>query len=53
MRTLWRDDVASFDGEFVSFDSVRMNPKPADGRRIPVVLGGNSDTAMRRVVAWG
>jgi alkanesulfonate monooxygenase SsuD/methylene tetrahydromethanopterin reductase-like flavin-dependent oxidoreductase (luciferase family) len=23
------------------------------GSRIPVVLGGNSDSALRRVVAWG
>jgi probable F420-dependent oxidoreductase len=53
MRTLWRDDVASFDGDFVSFDSVRVNPKPVTGRRIPIVLGGNSDAALRRVVAWG
>jgi probable F420-dependent oxidoreductase len=52
MRTLWRDDIASFDGEFVSFDSVRMNPKPAGGRSIPIVVGGNSDSALRRVVAW-
>lgn len=53
MRTLWRDDVASFDGEFVSFDAVRVNPKPVRDRRIPVVLGGNSDAALRRVSEWG
>ena len=53
MRTVWRDDVASFDGEFVRFESVRVNPKPVGGRRIPIVLGGNSDAALRRVVAWG
>jgi probable F420-dependent oxidoreductase len=52
MRTLWREDVASFNGEFVNFDAVRMNPKPAAGGRIPVVLGGNGDAAMRRVVSW-
>ncbi len=52
MRTLWRDDVASFSGEFVSFDRVRVNPKP-HGRSIPVVLGGNSDAALRRVAEWG
>jgi probable F420-dependent oxidoreductase len=45
MRTLWRDDVASFGGEFVSFDSVRVNPKPVRDRLIPIVLGGNSDAA--------
>jgi probable F420-dependent oxidoreductase len=53
MRTLWRDDVASFDGEFVSFDSVRVNPKPVTDSRIPIALGGNSDAALRRAVAWG
>ncbi len=53
IRTLWRDDVASFDGEFVRFTDVRVNPKPLQDRRIPVVLGGNSDAALRRVAAWG
>jgi probable F420-dependent oxidoreductase len=53
MRTLWRDDVASFDGEFARFDSVRVNPKPVADSGIPIVLGGNSDAALRRVVAWG
>jgi probable F420-dependent oxidoreductase len=53
MRTLWRDDVASFSGDFVSYDSIRVNPKPVRERRIPVVLGGNSDAALRRVVEWG
>ncbi|TPG32672.1 LLM class F420-dependent oxidoreductase [Mycolicibacterium hodleri] len=53
MRTLWRDDIASFLGEFVGFDSVRVNPKPVHGGRIPIVLGGNSDAALRRVVDWG
>ncbi len=51
IRTLWRDDVASFDGEFVNFDAVRVNPKPVRDRRIPIVLGGNSDAALRRVAA--
>jgi probable F420-dependent oxidoreductase len=53
MRTLWRDDVASFDGEFVHFDSVRVNPKPVAEEGIPIVLGGNSDAALRRVVELG
>lgn len=53
MRTLWRDDVATFDGEFVSFSAVRVNPKPARDRRIPLVLGGNSDAALGRAAAWG
>jgi probable F420-dependent oxidoreductase len=53
IRTLWRDDVASFSGEFVNFSSVRVNPKPVRDRRVPVVVGGNSDAALRRVATWG
>src|SRR6478672_765550 len=53
IRTLWRNDVASFGGEFVNFDAARVNPKPVHDRRIPIVLGGNSDAALRRVAAWG
>ncbi|OJZ75229.1 LLM class F420-dependent oxidoreductase [Mycobacterium paraffinicum] len=53
MRAVWRDDVASFDGDFVSFDSIRVNPKPVRDRHIPIVVGGNSDSALRRVATWG
>jgi probable F420-dependent oxidoreductase len=53
MRQLWADDVASFDGEFTAFEKVRVNPKPVRGRRIPVVMGGNSDAALGRVAACG
>jgi probable F420-dependent oxidoreductase len=53
MRAIWRDDVASFDGEFARFDRIRVNPKPFRDTGIPVVLGGNSDAALRRVAAWG
>lgn len=53
MRTLWANDVASFSGEFTRFESVRVNPKPVRDRRIPVVIGGNSDAALGRVAAFG
>ena len=53
MRTLWREDVASFEGEFASFRQVRVNPRPLRERRVPVVIGGNSDAALRRVARAG
>ncbi|MCE3552014.1 LLM class F420-dependent oxidoreductase [Pseudonocardia sp. RS11V-5] len=53
MRAVWREDVASFVGEFVHLDSVRVNPKPVRARTIPIVFGGNSDSALRRVAALG
>ncbi|SNT51966.1 LLM class F420-dependent oxidoreductase [Actinacidiphila glaucinigra] len=48
MRALWTGDPASFAGEFTRFDAIRVNPKPLRGGRLPVVIGGNSDTALRR-----
>lgn len=53
MRELWRNDHASFAGRFVSFDSIRVYPKPARDRRLPVVFGGNSDPALARVAEIG
>jgi len=32
---------------------VRSYPKPARDRRIPIVLGGNTDPALARVAAYG
>ncbi len=53
MRELWGSDHASFAGQFVSFDSIRVYPKPVRGRRLPVVFGGNSDRALARVAELG
>ena len=53
MRTLWRDEIASFDGEFVGFDGIRVNPKPVRDGRLPVVFGGNSAAALRRAATTG
>jgi len=53
MRTIWRDDIASHAGEFAKFVAIRVNPKPFRDGRIPVVLGGNSEAALRRVAQWG
>jgi probable F420-dependent oxidoreductase len=39
MKALWRDDVASYDGEFVHLAPSWSWPKPASGRP-PVLIGG-------------
>ena len=39
--------------EFVRFHEVRSYPKPVRARRLPVLVGGNSDRALDRVVAYG
>ncbi len=47
MRRVWASEVASFYGEFVRFEGVRVYPKPVGGRRIPVMVGGTTDAALR------
>ncbi|MER8100862.1 LLM class F420-dependent oxidoreductase [Kitasatospora sp. NPDC094016] len=51
IRILWADDPASFAGEFTRFDAIRVNPKPLRGARLPVLVGGNGDAALRRAAA--
>ena len=53
IRNLWHSDYSSYEGEFVRFHEVRCYPKPYRSRRIPVILGGNSDAALERVAAYG
>jgi len=53
MRSLWRDERASFAGEFVRFDGARMNPKPIVRDELPVYFGGESMPALRRVAKYG
>ncbi|MGO9606898.1 MAG: TIGR03619 family F420-dependent LLM class oxidoreductase [Candidatus Binataceae bacterium] len=53
MRKLWGDDVSSYRGEFVSFNEVRSYPKPLRGAGLPVIFGGESGPALRRVADYG
>jgi probable F420-dependent oxidoreductase len=53
MRKLWGDEVSSHSGEFVKFEGVRSNPKPIRGANLPILFGGESAPALRRVAEYG
>ena len=53
MRTLWREDVASYHGETVQFDRIRCLPKPAQPEGPPLYVGGHSEAAARRAGRLG
>ena len=53
MRKLWGEEKSSFEGEFVRFEGVRSFPKPAQGAKLPVIFGGESMPALRRVARLG
>ncbi|MGZ6908860.1 MAG: TIGR03619 family F420-dependent LLM class oxidoreductase [Acidimicrobiia bacterium] len=51
LRTVWRDDPASFSGDFYAFADLRVLPQPA--HEIPIWIGGGVEAAYRRAVGLG
>jgi probable F420-dependent oxidoreductase len=52
MRALWSEEVASYHGKYVQFESVRCDPSPLHGT-IPLHIGGASEAALRRAGKYG
>ena len=53
LKLLWTQDIASYEGRFVSFQDVRTGPRPARQPHPPIWVGGSSDAALRRAVRYG
>ena len=52
-QALWKHDVASYEGPYVSFRDVTVSPKPIQTPHPPIWVGGSSRPAMRRAVRFG
>jgi probable F420-dependent oxidoreductase len=52
MKEIWTKDEAAFQGEMVKFDPVWSWPKPAQRPHPPILLGGESDHTLKRVVEF-
>lgn len=53
MKTLWEDEVSNFEGEYFSFNGAFQNPKPVQKPHPPLIFGGESDAALKRVATIG
>jgi probable F420-dependent oxidoreductase len=51
-RRLWTEEVVSHEGDVWSFPPVMFEPKPVQSP-LPVVVGGESDRALRRAAELG
>lgn len=51
LRAVWSGDHSSFRGDFYSWDSAGFLPAPT--KRVPILIGGHGDAALRRVAALG
>ena len=53
IKAVWTQDRPVYQGEFVNFDKIGMDPKPVQTPHPPIWIGGESLSAMRRTVAMG
>jgi probable F420-dependent oxidoreductase len=53
LRTYWTDAHVSFDGKHYRATEMAMEPKPPQGARLPIWVGGLSEAAFRRVGRLG
>ena len=52
MKQLWTQEKGQFHGEFVDFDPAFSWPKPDQRPHPPIILGGETDYTLKRVVDY-
>jgi probable F420-dependent oxidoreductase len=53
MKAIWTADEASYHGRHVDFDRIWSWPKPLQRPNPPIVVGGNGERVLDRVIAYG
>jgi len=53
MKEIWTQEEASYHGEHVDFDRIWSWPKPTQQPHPPVLIGGNGDKVLDRVLRYG
>jgi probable F420-dependent oxidoreductase len=53
MKTLWCDEVSHYEGQYFNIQDAYQNPKPIQKPHPPLIFGGESQAALRRVASMG
>lgn len=53
MRAAWTGETVNHRGRFVDWHDFKMLPRPHQRPGVPIIVGGTTDAAIRRVVARG
>lgn len=53
MKAIWTEDEASFHGDHVNFDPIWSYPKPVQKPHPPILLGGETEHTLKRIVEFG
>jgi probable F420-dependent oxidoreductase len=52
MKAIWRDEEASYEGEFVNFDRIISYPKPVQTPHPPIIYGGITSQGIKRIARY-
>ena len=53
LRALWTEERPEFAGEFYQYSGLKFSPKPFQKPHPPILIGGHSPAAIRRIAAYG
>lgn len=53
MKQIWIQDEAEFHGKYVDFEPIWSWPKPVQKPHPPVIVGGNGERTLKRVINYG
>ena len=53
LRAYWGDTQVDYQGAFYSSTAMAMEPKPPQGRKLPIWIGGAAERALKRVAELG
>src|SRR4051812_7277941 len=50
IKALWTAEPAEYHGKYVDFDASYLRPKPVQNPHPPILIGGDSDATVKRVI---
>jgi probable F420-dependent oxidoreductase len=53
MQAIWTHDEAAYHGTYVNFDPIWQWPKPVQKPHPPILVGGDGENTLKRVVRYG
>ena len=53
LQALWTQDIPEYSGDFYRYSGLRFSPKPQQKPYPPLLIGGSSPAAHRRVARYG
>jgi probable F420-dependent oxidoreductase len=53
LQALWTQSEPVFEGEFYQYNGLKFSPKPLQKPYPPILVGGSSKAAFRRIVKYG